>query len=555
MLTDLTIRNLAVVEQAEIQFDPGLTTLTGETGAGKSIIIQALLLVLGERASSETVRSGENRGEVTALFDLSDSTEALHWLQEQELDDGVECQLRRTVGADGRSRSYINGQPSPAGRVRELGSMLMDITGQHAYQQLLKSDAQRELLDSYGSLNALADKLATHYQQWRKFDQQYNELAALQQDQSAAQELLNFQLHELQTLSLEPGEWADLQQKHQRAKNRSRLVESCQQLIVLFDDGESNVSSLMAAARQLIDPLREIDPECAAIGQMIEEADIQINEASRSLRHYADGLDIDPQQLAWLEERISDTITLARKHQCEPQQLLEQEQSLRKQLEAIEQSDDQLAKLRQQIEASRHEYDRLAAKLSGERQQTARKLSKQVTTTLRQLGMNEAVLKIQLEPRPPTPPHPQGMEKVSYLFSANPGMQPGLLGRIASGGELSRISLALQVCAQGRSSVPTLVFDEVDVGVGGAVAEIVGQLLSQLGAQRQVFCITHLPQVAAQGQQQTRISKKIDNERSSTQVEPLTGDARVTEIARMLAGIELTDESLAHARQMLAHHG
>ncbi|RLA13369.1 MAG: DNA repair protein RecN, partial [Gammaproteobacteria bacterium] len=266
-------------------------------------------------------------------------------------------------------------------------------------------------------------------------------------------------------------------------------------------------------------------------------------------------LDNDPQQLAWVEERISDAIVLARKHHCEPQQLPEQEQLLIQQLDDIEHSYDRLADLFQQVQNLRQQYDKLATKLTAKRQRAANDLSNQVTEKLRQLGMNEARLVIQLNPRDETAPHPQGMEKISYLFSANPGMQPGLLGRIASGGELSRISLALQVCAQGQSAVPTLVFDEVDVGVGGAVAEIVGHLLSELGAQRQVFCITHLPQVAAQGQQQTKISKQIENKRSSTQIEPLTGNTRVTEIARMLAGIELTDESLAHARQMLAHLG
>ncbi|MDF1817412.1 MAG: DNA repair protein RecN [Immundisolibacteraceae bacterium] len=554
MLTDLTIRNLAVVEQAEIAFESGLTTLTGETGAGKSIIIQALLLVLGERASSETVRNGEKRGDVAAIFDLRDSPEALAWLQEQELDDELECQLRRTITADGRSKSYINGQPSPAGRVRELGRLLMDIHGQHEYQQLLKGDAQRALLDSFGGLNASAGKLADCYQAWRELDQRYTDLSNDQQDQSDLIELLNFQCQELQTLALEPGEWSDLQQQHQRARNGSRLLENCQQLTRLFDDDDTSIQSLMAAARQLIDPLREIDPECATIAQMIEEADIQITEASRSLRHYTDRLEIDPQQLAWLEERISAANSLARKHQCEPAQLPEQQQKLTERLEAIEQSDDRLAALQQEIETVRQTYDQLAAELSSQRQQAADELSTQVTATLRQLGMSEATLVIQLEPRPNDTPHPQGMEKISYLFSANPGMQPGQLGRIASGGELSRISLALQVCAQGQSSVPTLVFDEVDVGVGGAVAEIVGQLLNQLGQQRQVFCITHLPQVAAQGHQQSRISKSVNNRQTATQVEALSGEERVTEIARMLAGIELTDESLAHARQMLAHH-
>jgi len=310
----------------------------------------------------------------------------------------------------------------------------------------------------------------------------------------------------------------------------------------------------MAMTPQQIDPLREIDDQCAAIGQLIEEADIQINEATRAIRQYADGLEIDPQQLTWLEERISDATTLARKHQCEPEQLPAHEQTLVDQLAAIEHSDEQLAELQQQIDACRQQYDDRATKLSKKRQQVADKLAKQVSSRLRQLGMSEANLQVNLAPRPDNTPHLLGMEKISFLFSANPGMQPGLLGRIASGGELSRISLALQVCAQGQSAVPTLVFDEVDVGVGGAVAEVVGQLLSELGAQRQVFCITHLAQVAAQAQQQIRISKQLDKKSASTQVEPLSADSRVTEIARMLAGIELTDESLAHARQMLAHH-
>ncbi len=553
MLTDLTIRNLAVVEQAELQFERGLTTLTGETGAGKSIIIQALLLVLGERASSDTLRSGESRGEITALFDLSDSPAALKWLQEQELDADNECQLRRTISADGRSKSYINGNPCPAGRVRELGSLLMDIHGQHEYQQLLKADAQRALLDSFGQLTELAKEVTGAYQQWQQVHEQLNQLTERQQDQSATIELLRFQRQELQSLGLETGEWAILQQQQQRARNSRTLIENCTRLVTLLEDGEINLSSLINSARQQIDPLREIDSECAAIGQMIEEADIQISEASRALRHYTDGLDIDPQRIAAVEERISDTVSLARKHHCEPDQLPEIEQSLTDQLDAIEHSDDRLAELQAQLDSLHQAYIKQAAELTAGRQRAAAELSAQVTDKLRLLGTSEASLSIEIIAREPVESHPHGMETIQYLFSANPGMPPGPVGRIASGGELSRISLALQVCAKGQSAVATLVFDEVDVGVGGAVAEIVGQLLSQLGAQRQVFCITHLPQVAAQGQQQTKISKQMENQRSSTRVEPLTGDERVTEIARMLAGIELTDESLAHARQMLAH--
>ncbi|MEL0083206.1 MAG: DNA repair protein RecN, partial [Gammaproteobacteria bacterium] len=521
MLTDLTIRNLAVVEQAELQFERGLTTLTGETGAGKSIIIQALLLVLGERASSDTLRSGESRGEITALFDLSDSPAARRWLQEQELDADNECQLRRTISADGRSKSYINGNPCPAGRVRELGSLLMDIHGQHEYQQLLKADAQRALLDSFGQLTELAKEVTGAYQQWQQVHEQLNQLTERQQDQSATIELLQFQRQELQSLGLETGEWATLQQQQQRARNSRTLIENCTRLVTLLEDGEINLSSLINSARQQIDPLREIDSECAAIGQMIEEADIQITEAGRALRHYTDGLDIDPQRIAAIEERISDTVSLARKHHCEPDQLPEIEQSLTDQLDAIEHSDDRLAELQAQLDSLHQAYIKQAAELTAGRQRAAAELSAQVTDKLRQLGMSEASLSIEIIAREPVEPHPHGMETIQYLFSANPGMPPGPVGRIASGGELSRISLALQVCAKGQSAVATLVFDEVDVGVGGAVAEIVGQLLSQLGAQRQVFCITHLPQVAAQGQQQTKISKQMENQRSSTRVEPL----------------------------------
>ena len=554
MLTDLNIRNLAVVQQAELQFEQGLTTLTGETGAGKSIIIQSLLLVLGERASSETVRAGESRGEITALFDLTDSPQALQWLKQHELDTDDECQLRRTVNADGRSRSYINGNPTPAGRVRELGALLMDIHGQHEYQQLLKGDAQRALLDSFAGLDPLAGQVRQAWQQWHDLDDQYRHLAEQQQDQSAQIELLTFQLDELQTLSMSAQEWSELQQEHQRAKHSRDLVEGCRALVTILDEGDSNISAMMTAARQQIDPLREIDTEISAIGEMVEEADILVSEILRSLNHYADGLELDPQRLSWLEERISSAIVLARKHHCEPTQLADQETSLQTQLDAIEQSDDQLKELQQKITLLRADYDGLANELTEQRTTAAALLSEDVSALLKKLGMNQAQLIIQLDPRADDQPHADGMEKVSCLFSANPGMQPGPMGRIASGGELSRISLALQVCAKGQSAVPTLVFDEVDVGVGGAVAEIVGQLLSQLGHQRQVFCITHLPQVAAQGQQQLKISKRQDGQSTATAVEPLDGETRVTEIARMLAGIELTEESMAHARQMLAGH-
>ncbi len=559
MLTDLSINNLAVVEAAEIEFDAGLTTLTGETGAGKSILIHSLLLVLGERASADAVRSGAKRAEVSALFDLADSPAALEWLREQELDDGDECQLRRTLSAEGRSRSYINSQPVPTARVRELGALLMDIHGQHEYQQLMKSDSQAALLDGFAGNDELLGQLADGYSRWHQIDQRYQQLEAQQTDQSQAIELITFQLNELQSLLEDadtgswPEQWQQIQQEHQRAKHARGLIEGCQQLLQLLDEGEVNATTLLSAASNQFSQLCEIDADLEPIARLVDEADIQLREALHSLSRYSDRLDLDPQRLSWLEERISSAISLARKHQCEAVQLAERSDSLQAELTAIEHSDEALTDLARQRSEALADYLQLAQQLSGARQTAALTLADQVNQLLQKLGMADASLQIDLAARDDRTPHPAGLEKVNYLFSANPGMRPGPLARIASGGELSRISLALQVAAKGQSSVATLVFDEVDVGVGGAVAEIVGQLLRQLGTQRQVICITHLPQVAAQGHRQTKISKSTDGQSSSTRVEPLDENARIEEIARMLAGIELTDESIAHAEQMLNH--
>ena len=321
MLTDLSINNLAVVEAAEIEFDAGLTTLTGETGAGKSILIHSLLLVLGERASSDAVRSGAKRAEVSALFDLADSPAALEWLREQELDDGDECQLRRTLSAEGRSRSYINSQPVPTARVRELGALLMDIHGQHEYQQLMKSDSQAALLDGFAGNDELLGQLADGYSRWHQIDQRYQQLEAQQTDQSQAIELITFQLNELQSLLEDadtgswPEQWQQIQQEHQRAKHARGLIEGCQQLLQLLDEGEANTTTLLSAASNQLSQLCEIDASLEPIARLVDEADIQLREALHSLSRYSDRLDLDPQRLSWLEERISSAISLARKHQ------------------------------------------------------------------------------------------------------------------------------------------------------------------------------------------------------------------------------------------------
>jgi DNA repair protein RecN (Recombination protein N) len=551
MLRHLHIRNFAIVETLEIDFEQGMSVLSGETGAGKSILLGALGLTLGDRADSAVIRQGSERAEISASFDTSALPGVNAWLEERELEMDSECILRRTIGADGRSRGYINGQPAPVQSLKELGEQLVDIHGQHAHQSLLKRDVQRQLLDAYAGQLELARDTATSYRRWQKLQQEYDELSRISTERDARQELLRYQVEELEALKLEPDELPRLDQEHGRLANASRLLEGTQAAVIrLYEGDEQSIDSLLEQTLNELRELRDYDSALGSACEMLESATIQIREASGELRHYADALEIDPQQLSQLEQRLSDIHDLARKHRVEPEELSGLQQQLQQELELLDAADTRLQGMQAEIEGAWTAYEKLAQKLSKGRRAAAKKLADAVSANMQELGMSGGRFDVLLQPLEGSGIH--GLEAVELQVSANPGQPLRPLNKVASGGELSRISLAIQVITAGQEGIPTLIFDEVDVGVGGGVAEMVGRELRRLGENRQVLCVTHQPQVAAQGHQHFRISKQSDGAETRTAVEPVEGEVRVEEVARMSGGVEITEQTLEHARELIA---
>ena len=556
MLSHLHIRNLAVVDEVEVELTTGMTTLTGETGAGKSILIDALGLALGERADSEAVRPGAKRAEVAASFELPDNAPALAWLDANDLDEDGTCTLRRVVTAEGRSRGYINGNSVPMGTLRELGELLVDICGQQAHQSLARNDNQRALLDQHGGkalLKLLAETRAAHTE-WQGWQQRYDELDAARVDQATRIDLLSFQVQELEALGAQPGEYAELESAHKLAANASRIAEAASAALqMLYENEQASAHDLLSRAQANLDELADLDPALAELSRMLTEAEIQISETADSLRHYLDREQPDAGNLGQLETRLSAMLDLARKHRIKPDALPELTEKLQEELHAIENADDTLDDLRNNVAASKQEFDALAKKLSTARKKAANSLNKQVSANMHELGMAEGTFCAELTQL--DTPGANGSERVEFLVAINPGMKPGALTRIASGGELSRVSLAIQVAASDNANTPTLIFDEVDAGVGGGTADIVGEKLRRLAGNNQVLCVTHLPQVASKGHAQLRVSKLSDGANTRTRVAQLTTDERVEELARMLGGQEITQATRDHASEMLAKAG
>jgi DNA repair protein RecN (Recombination protein N) len=552
MLNHIHIRNLAIVDTLELEFRPGMTVLTGETGAGKSILIDALGLSLGDRTDNDMIRPGCKRAEITASFDLSDHPELADWLREQAYDDGNECILRRVLVREGRSRSFINGSPAPLTLVQELGRQLVDIHGQHAHQSLLQRAMQRRLLDAYGGHQALVDQVGELHRRHKSTGARLDALRAAARDRTAKLELLRYQLGELDALKLGEGELVQLDRDHARLSNADRLQEVCARLLQeLYEQEHALHGRLERAAGELQTVLTE-DPELGEIGALLDSAAIQVQEAAAGLRSHLDGLEQDPALLQRLEERLGEIHDLARKYRVKPDRLPELQAELAEELDELENADEQLGQLEAEQEHLRGEYLAAARRLSGKRRSQAKRLATAVTEAMAGLGMPGGKLEVALSPRDEAEGAAHGLEDVELVVSANPGQPPQPLAKVASGGELSRISLAIQVITANCGQVPTLIFDEVDVGIGGGVAEIVGQLLRRLGADRQVLCVTHLPQVAAQGHHHLRVAKHSSRNQTQTQITPLEPEARVEEIARMLGGLRITDQTRGHAREMVA---
>lgn len=553
MLTNLQVRDFAIVDQIDVAFEAGMTVLTGETGAGKSILVDALGLVLGERGSAQLVRDGAKRAEFTAEFDVSSVAAAQAWLEEQALDVDDDCLLRRVISADGRSRAFINGNSVPLSQLKSLGELLLDIHGQHFHQSLGHRFIQRDLLDHFGGLLEKRAATENSFAVWKATADRLRQLTDAESDRASRLDLLSFQLQEVDGLALADEEVAELHAERQKLQNCGRLADGIGgALQSLFENDTANANSLVADAIKAIDPLLDYDTTLEPVLEMLNSASVQVSEAAESLRRYSDTIDMDPRRRDWVEERLDTIQTVSRKHRVAANELPAMAEKLRHEHDELSRAEERGRELEQQTEAAKTEFLKLAKKLSSERRKVAAKFASAVTDAMKGLGMPGGVFEVSITGLDDTSARAWGIDEIDFLISANPGQAPQPLAKIASGGELSRMSLAIQVIASDGSAIPTMVFDEVDSGVGGGVAEMVGRRLQELGASRQVLCVTHLPQVASLSDRHYRVSKVTDGTSTRTRLHVLNKDERVQELARMLGGVEITQKTLAHAAEMLA---
>jgi DNA repair protein RecN (Recombination protein N) len=551
VLTHIVIRDLVIVSALELDFAAGMTALTGETGAGKSILIDALGLALGEKADTGMIRSGCERAEVSAGFDLAGCPEALAWLKEQALDDGDECLIRRVLVRGGRARAFINGTAAGSAQLRELGDLLVDIHGQHAHQSLLRPAAQRALLDGYGGLAAATAEVAERYRTFKDLDERWRALTAARDERAARIDLLRFQVEELDGLALADGELDELDAEQRRLANLGSLQSTAAALVDLLYEGDTALRDQLGHAAGELEGLAGIDPQLAETRELIDSAVVQVSEAAANLRQYLDDLDMDSGRLAAVEERLGRIHDMARKYRILPEQLMETCAALREELDGLEQADQTLGSLGDERDTALAALLEQARMLSTARRDAAERLSATVTAAMQELGMGGGRFAVEVQTGDEHKVSASGLDNVTFVVTANPGQPPQPLAKVASGGELSRISLAIQVATAEVGRIPTLVFDEVDVGIGGGVAEIVGRLLRRLGGARQVLCVTHLPQVAAQAHHQLKVHKQAVDGQTFTEIQPLAAERRIDEIARMLGGTEITDTTRAHAEEML----
>jgi DNA repair protein RecN (Recombination protein N) len=555
MLTYLQIRDFAIIDALELELRPGLTVLTGETGAGKSILVDALQLLAGGRAGAEVVRHGAERAEIAGTFDLTKSPRELkRWLEEQSITAADDLSIRRVVSNDGRSRAYLNGQAVAVTLLREAGNILIDIHGQHEFQSLTRSASQRELLDGYGRLEGAAGQVGITHRVWLGLLNRTLELESKARDRDAKLELLRYQVSELNALQLKDGEFESLVDERARLANRGKLAAATQTALhLLYEGEEGSAHATVSRALQALRGLESIDPKLAAMVPIVDGAAIQIREAARELSHYRDGLDLDTARHDEVERRLAAIEELARKHRVAPLDLLERSAELSQELGSVERADMDLAMLRKDLAAALEEFKTLAAQLSAKRTTAGRALAKDITTRMQTLGMAGGRFQVEVTQDPSAEPTQYGVDQIEFRVTANPGQPLRPLAKVASGGELSRLSLAVQVSVASRDT-RCMVFDEVDSGIGGAIAEIVGRELRALGDRGQVLCVTHLAQVASQGHQHLRVAKSTDGKTTRTSLSELGVPERVEEVARMLGGIEVTSKAREHAREMLRTH-
>jgi DNA repair protein RecN (Recombination protein N) len=551
MLSHLQIRDFAIVEAVEVELGSGFTALTGETGAGKSILVDALLLAVGGRADSGAVRHGAERAEVTASFEVSANPPALAWLAEQQIEHDGEVLLRRTVAADGRSRAYVNGQSMPVQSLRGLGELLVDVHGQLEFQSLSRRSYQRELLDGSGGLQAHVAAMRQAYRDWKALDLERAAFEARGRDRERRLELLEHYVAELGALDPKADEPRSLAEERRRMAALGRLAEGTAQVEGLLAGEAADVTAALGRAQAVLRQLSALDPMLSGPERLLEEAAIACREAVSELRRYGESLEADPARQEQIESRLAAIEDAARKHRVDADELPEVRDRLEEELRELRAGAVNLAELERRLSAARELRDRAAARLAAARRGAAAALDERVTTLMQGLGMPGGVFVTRLEARQDDECSEHGTDDIEFLVSANPGHPPRPLAKVASGGELSRISLALQVATLNATHLPCLIFDEVDAGVGGAVAEMVGRQLKALAASRQVLCVTHLAQVAAQADRQLRVSKRTDGRAIGTAVHSLERAERIEEVARMLGGAEITARTREHAREML----
>ncbi|HZW14089.1 MAG TPA: DNA repair protein RecN [Noviherbaspirillum sp.] len=548
MLRTLSIRDFVIVDSIELEFSPGFTVFTGETGAGKSILIDALALALGGRGDASAVRESAAKTDITAEFSTGGRIDT--WLADHEFgsDDGA-VMLRRVIDNAGRSKAFINGIAATAAQLRELGEMLVDIHGQHAHQSLLKTDAQRVLLDTQAGLQEEAKTVAAAYKAWRALAKQREEFEANARNVLLERERLEWQVGELEKLAVKPGEWTEISNEHSRLSHAASLIEGAQEALSAISESDSNpILSQLSALTQKLGKLADIDAALKPVVDALEPARIQLQEAVYSLNDYLSRVELDPERLREVESRLDAIHSTARKFRVAPEDLPEEYASLSAQLKQLADATD-LDAMREQEEKLKATYMAAAQKLSKARARAAKALSDAVTSAMQDLSMSGGRFEVALNPCEPAS---YGVEQVEFMVAGHAGTSLRPLAKVASGGELARISLAISVIASSSTATPTLIFDEVDSGIGGGVAEVVGRLLKRLGHDRQVLCVTHLPQVASQANQHFQVSKRNADGRTLSQIDALEAKDRIEEIARMLGGLEITATTRKHARELLA---
>ena len=556
MLLSITINNYTLVDTLEIEFLRGTTAITGETGAGKSLILDALSMALGDRADSSTIRQGKDRAQITASFDISDLSEARQWLDIHDFSTDNECILRRIYTTEGRSKGYINGQPCTMQQLQQLGDVLVDLHSQHEHQSLLRRNTHRKLLDEFNGSIELAEQVADDFQNWHRTAKQLHDLSERSDELNARRELLQFQVEELQEFNLEPSYLQQLELEQQHLANAEQIIQDSQKLLVISDQGETfNLRDGFNQSLSILSQLKHKPKALEEAEQLLQSGLIQVDEAVHCIEQHIDRFEANPQRLQQIEDELGLIFQLARKHRVDSHQLADKLNELVLELKQLTTGDQNLEALQQQVNQLAEKYKKTATQLSLIRQQGAVKMSDDINQQLQQLSMEGANLLVKLTPLGETSFKSYGLEDIELVISTNPGQAHKPLAKVASGGELSRVSLAIQVVAAANSSIPTVVFDEVDVGIGGSTADIVGKLLKQLGSKGQVISVTHQPQVAAHAHQHYVVSKMTANSSAESTIVHLNNTQRIEELARMLGGAKVTQQTLSHASELfdLAH--